>query len=127
VTTATIFCGTLLIADGAIGYWLQDPENRSRTPLIASGLGVLFVLLGLLARKDHLRKHAMHLAAALGLLGFIGSLYRLLPSLLSGEVKMLPAVCLSIMAIVCAGLVGLCINSFIQARRARQRGANNKV
>jgi hypothetical protein len=123
--TITIFCGMLLIADGAVGYWLQDPDNRSATALIPAGLGALLVILGLLANKPGLRKHAMHLAVILGLAGCVAGLARLVPKLISGEVKLLPGACLSIMIVVCAAFVGLCINSFIQARRAR--GAKEKV
>ena len=39
------------------------------TALIPAGFGALFLVLGLLALKASLRKHAMHVAAMLGLLG----------------------------------------------------------
>jgi hypothetical protein len=128
VATITLLCGTLLIALGAVGFGLQDPEKRSYTALIPAALGVLFIITGLLARKDHLRKHAMHLAAALGLVGFLASLSRLLPKAFSGELTLsLATNCLLLMAIICASFVGLCVNSFIQARRARERGESKKV
>jgi uncharacterized membrane protein len=98
----------------------QDPEHASWTALIPAILGGVFVVLGALAFKDNLRKHVMHLAAALGLLGFLASLGRLLPKILMGEVQFgLATVCLALMALICALFVGLCVNSFVQARRRR--------
>jgi hypothetical protein len=119
VSTITLFCGTLLIAVGALGYGLQDTDPRSRTALIPAGLGVVFIILGLLARKDSLRKHAMHFAALLGLLGFLMPAWRVIVGLGNEEVRPLARRTQMAMAAVCLVFLGLCINSFIQARRAR--------
>jgi hypothetical protein len=119
VAPVTLVVGILLAAVGLAGYWLQDADNRSWTALIPAFLGVVFLVLGLLAYKDHLRKHAMHAAAALGLLGVLAGLGRLLPKAFAGELKPLPTICISLMIVICAAFVGLCVNSFIQARRRR--------
>src|SRR5438128_2075722 len=74
-----IVFGILLIAVGLAGYFGTD--TTSRTPLIPAGLGGLLVVLGLLALKDSLRKHAMHAAAMVGLIGFLGGAYRLVEPL----------------------------------------------
>jgi hypothetical protein len=70
----------------------------------------------------------MHLAAALGVLGFLASAGRLVSKALgSGLDNSLATVCLLIMALLCAGFVGLCVNSFVQARRARARAEAEKT
>jgi hypothetical protein len=117
----------LLIALGAAGYGLQDADDRSLTALIPAGFGVAFIVLGLLASKDNLRKHAMHGAAALGLLGVLAGLGRLLPKAFRGELTLgLATVCISLMVLICAVFIGLCVNSFIQARRRRERNEGEK-
>ena len=126
--SVTLLCGTLLIGLGAAGYWLQDVGNRSITALIPAAFGVAFLVLGLLASKENLRKHAMHGAAALGLLGVLAGLGRLLPKAFRGELTMgLATVCISLMVLICAVFVGLCVNSFIQARRRRAQNESKNV
>ena len=122
MSTVTLLCGTLLIAVGAIGYGLQEADHRSATALTPAGLGAVFIILGLLARKDSLRKHAMHLAALLGLIGFGVSIWRVIVSAGKEDVKPLALGSQAGMAVICAAFVGLCINSFVQARRARAEG-----
>lgn len=124
----TLLCGTLLIALGAVGYGMQDPDHHSRTALIPAGFGVVFILLGLLARKDNLRKHAMHFAAALGLLGFLANVILLLLKAARGELTVsLAPICQALMAVICAVFVGLCVHSFVQARRRRAQDQAEKV
>jgi len=118
VATITLFCGTLLIAVGAVGFGMKDPQHSGLTALIPAGFGVVFVLLGLLARKDKLRKHVMHAAAALGLLGFVGAVIGFVIGSRAATVKPLALGCQAAMALICAAFVGLCVNSFIQARKA---------
>jgi Na+-transporting methylmalonyl-CoA/oxaloacetate decarboxylase gamma subunit len=118
----TIVCGVLLVGVGAAGYLMQDAENRSATALIPAGVGIVLLLLGWLAYKDNVRKHAMHLAAALGLLGVLAGLGRLLPKAFKGELSMgLATVCILLMVLICAVFVGLCVNSFVQSRRRRSQ------
>jgi hypothetical protein len=119
VAPVTLVVGVLLVAVGLAGYWLQDAP-RSWTALIPAFLGVAFLVLGSLAYKDHLRKHAMHAAAALGLLGVLTGLGRLLAAAVAGKLTLgLATICISLMIVLCAVFVGLCVNSFIQARRRR--------
>jgi drug/metabolite transporter (DMT)-like permease len=122
----TIVCGALLVAVGLVGYTQQDPEHVSPTALIPAAIGAVLMLCGALAFSDKLRKHVMHLAAMMGLLGAIGGfvpLQRQLknsdtfdplkPSAISGE----------LMILICVVFVGLCVRSFIAARKARQAAA----
>ena len=120
----TILFGLLLIILGVGGYVATDRE--SLTALIPAIAGVLFVLLGAVGRIDHLRKHAMHAAAALALLGFFGTIsgvIKLFSWMGGNEPDRKPAVVAqAIMAVLCLLFVILCVRSFIAARRARAAG-----
>ncbi len=122
----TIICGALLVADGLVGYAQQDEGHVSPTALIPAAIGAVLMLCGFLAFNDKMRKHVMHLAAMVGLVGGVGGFMPLirqynkngsfdpkLPSAISGEV----------MILVCVIFVGLCVKSFIDARKARQAKA----
>lgn len=120
----TIGFGLGLILLG-VGFY-AGTDSKSVTALIPACFGVVFIVLGLLARKDKLRKHVMHAAAALGLIGFLIPAYRVLSPLANlatgGSVDHPPAVIeQSLMALICLLFVGLCVRSFIAARRARSQ------
>lgn len=116
----TVAVGVLLILLGVGGYLAT---RTSLTALIPAGFGVLFLVLGLIARNPKSRKHAMHIAAMLGVLGILGSARGLarLPALLSGEDVSRPAAVAaqSAMAAILIVFVALCVKSFVDARRAR--------
>ncbi len=118
----TIAYGALLIALGAGFYFGTGQE--SVTALIPAFFGLLVVVCGILARREHLLKHAMHGAAALGLLAFLGGLPGLLRAfalLGGGEVARRNAVLeQATMALLSLVFVVLCVKSFIDARRARR-------
>jgi uncharacterized membrane protein len=116
--------GVLLCALGAWGYLGAEEEHRSVTALIPAFVGIALVLLGLLAFREAWRKHAMHAAAALGLLGFVAAGVRVGMKLArDGNLEGRAAMATTGMALLCAVFVALCVNSFIAARRARR--ANN--
>jgi hypothetical protein len=118
--------GLLLIAVGVAGYALA--ESKSVTALIPAFLGLALLILGVLARKENLRKHAMHLAAALGLFGFLGPGVMVLRRLLAGgDLTSLAAISQAVTAVACAVFVGLCVKSFLDARQARKRAAEGTV
>lgn len=124
--SVTIGLGVLLILLGIGGYF--GLGRVSITALIPTFFGLPLFILGLLAQKENLRKHAMHAAATLGLLGFLGSA-RGLPNffilITGGDVARPKAVIMqSIMAILCVVFTGLCGKSFIDARRQREAAAN---
>ncbi|MEE8153779.1 MAG: hypothetical protein V3T53_02335 [Phycisphaerales bacterium] len=116
----TIGLGLVLIGLGLGGFFGTGREHF--TALIPVLFGLLLALLGVLALKEHMRKHAMHVAAAIGLVGFAGTVRGLmkLPVLLTGgELDRPAAVAVqAAMAIVCLLFVVLCVWSFIKARRA---------
>ena len=121
MANAAIGFGVALIALGVGGYVLTGME--SPTALIPAVIGVLLALLGGMARNPARRKTAMHIAAAVGLLGFFGSapgLFRLFP-LMAGEPVARPAAVITqaIMAVLTLVFVILCVKSFVDARRNR--------
>ncbi len=63
----TVICGTLLVLIGIVGYGSSEVQPPPKTALIPAAFGVLLVVCGLLAFNAAFRKHAMHLAAVVGL------------------------------------------------------------
>lgn len=120
----TIVFGLALVALGFSGYFNSASESPSPTVWIPAGFGAVLIVLGVLALKDNLRKHAMHAAAMVGTLGFLAAVYRIVQKLITdGKVEGSPAVHTGLMAAVTGVFVGLCVKSFIDARRRRQAGA----
>ena len=115
----TLIFGSLLILLGIIPY--AAISTHPPTALIPAGIGVVFIVLGALAFKPSLRKHTMHAAAALALLGFFATApaWWKIVHLLAGQSVSRPAAVISqsIMALLCAAFVALCVRSFIEARR----------
>jgi hypothetical protein len=95
----------------------------SWTPLIPMFVGLPLAIAGALALKESLRMHAMHGAAAVGLLGFIGGTGNLIRVAIAGEKTIWdPGVSSTVaLALICGSFVGLCVNSFVQARLAREK------
>ncbi len=113
----TIGLGVVLIALGVGGYFGTGRE--SWTALIPAGFGLPLLILGLVALQDARRKHAMHAAVVLGVLGFGGTAGGLYTLLTGGEVDRPVAVAVkATMAVLCLVYVVLCVGSFIAARRA---------
>jgi len=122
----TIVCGALLVALGLGGYLygMVKDGSASLTALIPSLFGVILAALGAAAQSsEHLRKHIMHGAVVIGLLGFLAtaSSFLKIPALLAGTAER-PAAIVSqlIMTVICLGFVVLCVKSFIDARRNRE-------
>ena len=113
----TIAIGLLLVLQG-VGFYVVT-ETKSITALIPTFFGVPIALLGLLALKESIRKHAMHGAVTLALLGLLAPIGRIA----SAGFKLSAAgVSLLLMILLCATLLILGIKSFIDARR-RQAAA----
>lgn len=113
-----IVCGVLLILIGVVGYSNGVMTDRaSITALIPAFFGIVLALLGVGAlMKENLRKHLMHAAIVIALLGFIATAGRLVSKL--GELTYSTAVLAQVsMAVVCLAFVILAIKSFAAARR----------
>jgi fluoride ion exporter CrcB/FEX len=122
-STSIIF-GILLILVGIAGYFYGILNgNASLTALIPALFGLILVILGLIGRsKENLRKHVMHGAALIGLLGFLATVssFFKIPALLAGTAERPSAVVAqAAMALICLVFVILCIKSFIDSRRNR--------
>jgi arginine exporter protein ArgO len=121
VARITIIIAVLLITVGLVGYSFASTEKRG-TALIPAYFGAALLMLGCLALKENLRKHAMHAAVIIGLAGFVAALVRPLMLLSRNETPQgLPFAMQLSMAVICAVFVGLCVRSFIVTRRARKQ------
>ncbi|MEM9187788.1 MAG: hypothetical protein AAGF12_01330 [Myxococcota bacterium] len=118
----TIIFGGALIALGLVSYF--GTGMASVTALIPAFAGIPFCLLGVVALKESLRKHAIHVALLLALVGGLGSAGMGFPKLVTmitgGEVARPQAVIVqSIMGVILIVYVAMGIKSFIDARKAR--------
>ena len=105
---------------GIAGFVLTGSTHK--TALIPCIFGILFLVFGLLARKDSLRKHVMHAAVLIALLAFLGTARSLphLPELFNGTAeKPASIITQSLNAGLSLLYIILAVRSFIQARRAR--------
>ena len=140
----TIIIALLLILLGLVGYFgtpsptpadtAQEQTDsstaksvtskRSVTALIPAFIGVILLLCGLVAMNEDLRRHAMHLAVLIGLLGFLAGAGRGamgLSKMVSGDPNLnyRSMTFVWLMALLCGLFVILCVNSFIEARKRR--------
>jgi hypothetical protein len=109
--------GLILIVLGVASY--TTTGMTSITALIPAFFGAALVICALVARNEAMRKHAMHAAVALGLLGALAALGRGIPAALSGGAGR-PAVLSQLaMGALLLVYVALGVQSFIAARKAR--------
>ncbi len=116
----TLLFALAYILLGLGGFVLTGSTHK--TALIPCAFGVLFVLFGLLAFKEKLRKHVMHAAVLIALLAFFGTARALthLPELFNGTAeKPASIITQSLNAGLSILYIILGVRSFIQARRAR--------
>jgi hypothetical protein len=111
--------GVILVILGVAFYLATD--RVSMTALIPALFGVVFMILGLLAGKERLLKHAMHAAAALGALAFVFGAVRIVMVLALGKDIGLAFIETATLAVLCGVFVGLCVKSFVDARRRRSQ------
>ena len=124
---ATIAIGAALAVVGLVGYYspnvggLEGTPQASPTGLIPTAIGGLLILCGLIVlAAPHLRKHVMHLAAVIGVIGAIGGFMPIVRGNLDfGKASVVAGI---LMVLLCSLFVGLCVRSFVQARKARQAG-----
>ncbi len=134
--------GALLVAIGLMGYLGADASARSaadvattagssetaspasnKTALIPALVGIVLVMCGTIGLLPDARKHAMHVAAGVALLGFLAAAGRIAMTfgkLLQGDISR-ASYFLIAMALVCGAYVFLSVQSFRSARRAREQ------
>lgn len=118
--STAIISGVLLVLIGIAGYIFGIVNgNQSLTALIPAAFGFILLALGSAAKaKESARKHLMHAAVLVGLLGFIIPTGRLVSKY--SELTVSLAVMLQfLMALVCLFFVILSIQSFVKARQNR--------
>jgi hypothetical protein len=100
----------------------HDPNVKSYTSLIPAGIGLLIEICGALSlSKPGLRKHLMHVAAMIGVIGFVGGF---MPVYRGGfDLGKASVIVGLIMSALCFVFVALCVRSFIAARKARKAAA----
>jgi hypothetical protein len=124
VPIVTIGIGLVLAVLGIGFFFGTAGEEYHFTALIPLFFGVVLLILGWLARHERFLKHAMHAAAALGLIGFAGGFVMALKGLLGSKNEVRAATIeQALLALICALFVGLCVRSFIAARRRRAQVA----
>jgi len=117
----TIITGLVLIAAGVVGFAAAGFDGKAVTALIPAAFGLLIGISGIVARRESARKHAMHVAVIVGLIGFLAAAGRIFGSLTKGSIEWrLSTIMLLVMAVTCLVFVIRCIQSFIAARRDRQ-------
>ena len=119
--TFALVCGLLLVALGCVAMIAGPPPDV--TSLVPGGIGAAFVILGLLARKPELRKHVMHAAAVLAVIGVLvafpaaAGVFRAAAA--SPAAERVFVYTQTLMACVCVVFLVAAVRSFIAARRAR--------
>lgn len=116
--------GLLLLGLGLLAYFgFADAAERSWTALIPAFAGVPLLICGWIGRRDHARKHAMHAAMVIALLGVVLPLGRLIPvSIKDGFVLDSKSGTMIGMSVLSLVLLVLGIRSFIAARRGSEAG-----
>ena len=109
-----ILSGGILIAWSIVTFLLS--ESRSFTAFIPAIFGALLGVFGLIATKESARKHAMHGAAVVGLLGVLGGFGMGLRKIFSEPG--LAAYSQIFLGVVSLIFLIVCIRSFIAARKA---------
>lgn len=116
--------GSLMIGLGLLGYYEPSMfgtyEKVSMTSLIPAYIGIVLVLCaGITLAQPSTRKHAMHLAAIAGVVGFLGGFMPVFRSNFDfNKASAVTGVLLSALSLI---FVILCVKSFIDARKLRQR------
>jgi hypothetical protein len=112
-----LLAGGLLVAIGFAGYAISDV--KSMTAFIPSGIGLIFLAVGIVViLKPGTRKHAMHVAAMVALLGLLAVGGRGLMGLSS--MNLAKGISFGGSVVVLVAFLVLAIRSFIEARRARE-------
>lgn len=120
----TVAVGSLLVLAGVIAYLVSG--GTSVTALIPSFVGAALLVVALIARNDGARKHALHAAMVIALLGLLGSLMNTvrIGEVFAGTAERPAAVVTSaVMCVLLAVYLAAGIRSFVLARKARNSPA----
>jgi len=122
MTNATLAYGAILAALGVGGYLASG--RASATALIPTAIGAVVLLCGALAKKESMRKHAIHAAlivAVVALLGtgrgFVGLLKWVMGT---APERPMAVVAQAVTFALSIGFIALGVRSFRAARLARE-------
>jgi hypothetical protein len=117
----TVGFGVVLILLGAWGF--IGTGSAHPTALIPAYFGAVIALAGALAITENAKRRMlwMHIAVTVGLLGFIGAAVQAIREYVAAQGAPLAhpeaVEAQAVMAVICLVFVGLCVRSFIAARR----------
>ena len=114
----TILFGLLLVAIGLGGYYFADAKQPMA--LIPAVLGIAMFVCGMVAAQGAMRMLAIHVAALIGVIGFVGPLV----ALFEDTANTAEVLAKGLTSALCLMFVLMCVNSFLEARRARTAGMN---
>ena len=115
--TTTRYFGLILIVLGIASYMLTG--RTSVTAMIPAIFGAVLLICSVVARNEAARKHAMHAAVAVGLIGALAALGRGVPAAIAGDAARPAVLSQLVMGVLLLIYVALGVQSFIAARRAR--------
>lgn len=116
----TTITGALLVLTGVVAFIVTSAS--SVTALIPAFVAGLLLICAALAGREALRRHAIHAALVVALLGALGSLMNVakIGQLFAGTAERPAAIIVSvILFVVCVVYVAIGVRSFIAARRTR--------
>jgi hypothetical protein len=114
----TILFGLLLLAIGLGGYYFADAKQPMA--LIPAVLGIAMFVCGMVAAQGAMRMLAIHVAALIGVIGFVGPLI----ALFEDTANTAAVLAKGLTSALCLMFVLTCVNSFLEVRRARKAGKN---
>jgi len=118
MSCVTLVIGMLLLIQGLIFWGMAGFEGARATAAIPSGFGILLIVCALMAKAmPNARKHIMHLAVLVALLGVIGGAMMFFKGLGAEERDMKKLLDQGLMAVLCLVFMVMAVNSFVQARR----------
>ena len=114
----TILFGLLLVAIGLGGYYFADAKQPMA--LIPAVLGIAMFVCGMVAAQGAMRMLAIHVAALIGVIGFVGPLV----ALFEDTANTAAVLAKGLTSALCLMFVLMCVNAFLEVRRARKAGKN---
>ena len=118
MTGTTRLFGLILIVLGIASYVLTG--RTSITAMIPAFFGAAFLICAMVARRsDAARRHAMHAAVAIGLIGAVAALARGIPGAINGDPTQPATMAQLAMGVLLVIYVAMGVQSFIAARKAR--------
>ena len=117
----TILFGLLLVAIGLGGYYFADAKQPMA--LIPAVLGIAMFVCGVVAAQGAMRMLAMHVAALSGMIGFVAPMVTIFNDI-TNTANTAEVLAKGLTSALCLMFVLMCVNSFLEARRARKAGMN---